>query len=140
VETMSRDTVEYEAFEPSSHLAGAVALCEALGWPSYADPSVARAAFSAPGTTTWVATWNGEIVGLVHLQSNGVIHAHLSLIGVLPDYRRRGVARHLVATAFRRGGGKWVDLCAEAGSEAFYRSFQHRARSGFRIYPVDPAV
>ncbi len=137
---MSRETVGYEPFEPSSHLAGAVALCETLGWPSYADPSVASAAFSAPGTTTWVATCRGEIVGLVHLQSNGVVHAHLSLIGVLPDHRRRGVARHLVATAFRCGGGKWLDLCAEPGAEGFYRSFQHKPRSGFRIYPVDPAA
>jgi ribosomal protein S18 acetylase RimI-like enzyme len=137
---VSREAIEYEVFEPSSHLAGAVALCEKLGWPSYADPPVARVAFTAPGVTTCVATCSGELVGLVHLLSNGVVHAHLSLIGVLPAYRRRGVARHLVVTAFRRGGGKWLDLCAEPGSEEFYRSFQHRPSSGFRIYPVDPAA
>jgi ribosomal protein S18 acetylase RimI-like enzyme len=137
---VSREAVEYEAFEPSSHLAGAVALCEKLGWPSYVDPAVARAAFTAPGATTWVARCGGEIVGLAHLLSNGVVHAHLSLIGVLPGHRRRGVARRLIVTAFGHGGGKWLDLCSEAGSEEFYRSFQHRPSAGFRIYPIDPAA
>jgi ribosomal protein S18 acetylase RimI-like enzyme len=136
---VSREAIEYEAFSPS-HLAGAVALCEALGWPSYADASVARTAFSAPGTATWVALREGQVVGLAHLLSNGVVHAHLSLVGVLPDHRRSGVARQLVTRAFRSGGGKWLDLCAEAGSEQFYRSFLHRESSGFRIYPGEPAA
>lgn len=120
-----------------THLAGAVALCETLGWPSYADPSTARAAFSAPGTTTWAARCEGRVIGLAHLVSNGVVHAHLSLIGVAPEFRRSGIARHLVATAFRLAGGKWLDLCAEPGSEEFYRAFQHRASSGFRICPLE---
>jgi ribosomal protein S18 acetylase RimI-like enzyme len=131
--------IEYEAFNPS-HLSGVVALCEELGWPSYSDAATARIAFSAPGTVTWVASRKGEVVGLVHLLSNGVVHSHLSLIGVRPDQRRNGVARHLVTTAFRLGGGKWVDLCAEAGSERFYRSFRHSEGPGFRIYPGAPAA
>jgi ribosomal protein S18 acetylase RimI-like enzyme len=136
---MSRQPIEYEAFNPS-HLVGVVALCKELGWPSYSDPAIARIAFSAPGTVTWVASCKGEVVGLVHLLSNGVVHSHLSLVGVLPDHRRNGVARHLVTTAFRLGGGKWLDLCAEAGSEHFYRSFQHSEGPGFRIYPGEPAA
>ena len=135
---MSREAIEYEAFD-SSHLAGAVALCKVLGWPSYSDPATARIAFTAPGSVTWVASCEGEVVGLVHLLSNGVVHSHLSLIGVRPDHRRSGVARHLVTTAFRIGGGKWLDLCAEAGSEEFYRSFRHGESAGFRIYPGAPA-
>jgi len=80
---VSREAIEYEAFGPS-HLVGAVALCERLGWPSYADAAVACTAFSAPGTVTWVALCKGEVVGLVHLLSNGVVHAHLSLVGLFP--------------------------------------------------------
>jgi ribosomal protein S18 acetylase RimI-like enzyme len=121
-----------------NHLAGVVSLCEALRWPSYADPSIARAALSAPGTVTWVAVSRGNVIGLVHVLTNGLVHAHLSLIGVLPAYRRRGVARELVTKAFRSTGGKWLDLCSEPGSEAFYRSFVHKERSGFRIHPGEP--
>lgn len=132
------EIVEYEPFEPSQ-LDGVVHLCRELGWPSYADPSTARAALSAPGTATWVAVHERQVVGLAHLLSNGLVHAHLSLVGVLPRYRRRGVARRLVAEVFRSGGGRWLDLCADPGSEPFYRSFRHQERTGFRIYPGEPA-
>jgi ribosomal protein S18 acetylase RimI-like enzyme len=136
---MSREAIQYEALQPS-HLAGAVALCRELGWPSYSDPAIARMAFSAPGAVTWVALYEGEVVGLVHLLSNGVVHAHLSLVGVASERRRGGIARELVTRAFRCAGAKWLDLCADAGSEQFYRSFQHREGSGFRIYPGEPAA
>jgi ribosomal protein S18 acetylase RimI-like enzyme len=72
--------------------------------------------------------------------SDGLIQAHLSLVGVLPEHRRSGIARRLVAEAFERAGGKWVDLGAEPGSEAFYRSFVHQERTGFRIYPRERAT
>jgi ribosomal protein S18 acetylase RimI-like enzyme len=136
---MSREPIAYEAFNPP-HLVGVVSLCNELEWPSYSDPAVARIAFSAPGTVTWVASCNSEVVGLVHLLSNGVVHSHLSLVGVRPDHRRNGVARHLITTAFRLGGGKWLDLCPEAGSEPFYRSFPHKEGPGFRIYPGESAA
>jgi ribosomal protein S18 acetylase RimI-like enzyme len=125
----------YEPFE-RSHLSGVVALCEALAWPSYAaDPELTHGALSSPGSTTFVAREGDRIVGLAHVLGDGLIQAHLSLVGVLPGYRRKGIARRLVSVAFERAGGKWMDLAAEAGSEGFYRSFVHRERSGFRIYP-----
>ena len=132
---MSRaDIVEYEPFGPA-HLEGVVSLCRELDWPSYTDRSIARAALSAPGAVTLVASSGGEVVGLAHLLTNGLVHAHLSLVGVHPGWRRRGIARELVTRAFRSGGGKWLDLCSEPGSEEFYRSFLHQESSGFRIYP-----
>ena len=130
---------EYEPFSPV-HVDGVVSLCRELGWPSYTDPSVARAALSAPGAVTWIALREDQIIGLVHILTNGLVHAHLSLVGVLPSHRRQGVARRLVTEAFRSAGGKWLDLCSEPGSEQFYRAFTHEERSGFRIYPVKPAV
>lgn len=136
---MSRShDVEYQAFD-SSHLEGVVRLCDQLGWPSYTDRATASAAFSAPGAVTRVAMRRGEVIGLAHLLTNGVVHAHLSLVGVLPEARRRGVASRLVSEVFAAGGGKWLDLCAEQGSEHFYRSFDHEERAGFRIYPRKPA-
>ncbi|MEN8162242.1 MAG: GNAT family N-acetyltransferase [Myxococcota bacterium] len=126
---------QYRRFDPA-HLDGAVSVARALDWPSYAEPEAALAAFTAPGAVTWVATDEGNVIGLAHLLTNGVVHSHLSLVGVLPDYRRRGIARRLVAAAFEAGGGKWLDLCAEAGSEDFYRSFHHQTLQGFRIHPT----
>lgn len=130
----------YESFlEP--HLEGVVALCRELSWPSYEDPATALAALSAPGAVTWVARRGGpvvEVVGLAHLLTDRHVQAHLSLVGVLPAYRRRGVARVLVREAFRAAGSKWLDLVSEPGSEEFYRSFVNQQRIGFRLYPDDP--
>ncbi len=132
------DSVMFGPFEPG-HLVGVVACVRLLDWPSYADPQTALAAFSAPGAVTWVATHESRAVGLAHLLTNGVVHAHLSLVGVLPDYRRQRVAQRLLAFAFQQAGAKWLDLWAEPGSEDFYRSFRHEEHVGFRIYP-EPAV
>ncbi len=132
------DAVRYVPFEPS-HVDGVVRLCRELDWPSYADPEIAGAALGAPGAVTWVALVEGEVVGLAHLLTNGLVHAHLSLIGVRPDRRRAGIARTLVTKAFRAGGGKWLDLCSDDGAEEFYRSFRHQERAGFRIHPGAPA-
>jgi ribosomal protein S18 acetylase RimI-like enzyme len=89
---------------------------------------------------TWVATHDHKVIGLANVLTDGVVQSHLSLIGVLPDYRRKGVARKLVAAAFQQAGAKWLDLCSEPGSENFYRSFRHDERIGFRIYPSEPAA
>ena len=132
------DRVHYEQFE-SSHLDGVVSCALILDWPSYTDPATALAAFSAPGAVTWVSTQDGEVIGLAHLLTDGVIQSHLSLVGVLPDHRRKGVARKLVTAAFQQAGSKWLDLCSEPGSENFYRSFRHEERAGFRVYPVSPS-
>lgn len=133
------EQIDYGRFAPE-HLAGVVACARVLDWPSYADPAAALAAFTAPGSITCVATHRDTVIGLAHLLTNGVVHAHLSLVGVLPEHRRRGVARELVATAFRDAGARWLDLCSEPGSEGFYRSFPHRESVGFRIQPPEPAT
>ena len=133
-----QESVQYGPFQPE-HLDGVVSCAEILGWPSYADPTATLAAFTAPGAVTWVASQDRRVIGLAHLLTNGVVHSHLSLIGVLPEYRRRGVAQTLVTRAFQQSGGKWLDLCADAGSEGFYLSFRHESFAGFRIYPTGSA-
>ena len=81
---------------------------------------------------------DARVVGLAHLLTDGVVQAHLSLVGVLPRHRLQGIARRLVREAFRESGASWLDLFSEPGSEGFYRSFVHRERVGFRIYPQEP--
>lgn len=132
------DPIRFVPFD-SRHVASAAEFASALDWPSYADPAAIGAAFSAPGAITWIALRGEQVVGLAHLLTNGVVHAHLSLVGVLPEYRRRGIAQRLIAEAFARCGAKWLDLSSEPGSEEFYRSFRHRESVGFRIYPPKPA-
>ncbi len=133
------EAIAYEAFD-ETHLDSALGLCRELSWESYSDPSTTMSALSAPGAVTWVALDGETVVGLAHLLADGLIQAHLSLVGVLPEYRRQGIARTLLIQAFRAAGGKWLDLSADPGSEQFYRSFAHKERIGFRIYPGEPAA
>lgn len=132
---MSDTPIRYEPFR-SEHLDGVVSCAVELGWPSYADPVTALAAYTSPGSVTWVARREARVVGLTHLVTNGVVHAHLSLVGVLPEYRRKGAARQLILSAFEQSGAKWLDLWSEPGFEDFYRSFHHHETVGFRIYPA----
>lgn len=114
---------------------GVVALCAAERWATYSDdPERTHRACTAPGMTAFVARDDREIVGLVCIQSDGVIQAHLSLIVVAAPHRRRGVARELILQASAVAGGWRIDLVT-AGAEAFYASFDHRRLEGFRIYP-----
>jgi len=64
---------------------------------------------------------------------------YLASLIVGPEYRRRGIARHLVTGLFRRTGAWRMDLLAEETAEGFYRTFAHRTKPGYRIYPPGAA-
>ncbi len=118
------------------HLEGIVRLCEVEGYDSYtAGAEGAWNALTAPGVCTVVAVREGRAVGFAQMQSDGLIQAHLSMVVVDRSLRRRGVGRRLVEEAFARCGGKRVDLLSTEGGDAFYRSFEHKAFPGYRIYP-----
>lgn len=63
------------------HLDGALRLLDAEGWETYTeDPERTYRVFSSPGSTTLVAVEDGVVAGLVQLQSDGEIQAHLSAL------------------------------------------------------------
>jgi len=118
-------------------LAGILAVAAAEGWPSLVtDEERAHRVLTAPGVTTVVATAGavGEVVGFAQLQSDGEIQAHLSLIAVVPAWRRQGIGGRLVAEALHRGGGLRVDLVTDSAN-SFYESLPHRRFEGYRLYP-----
>jgi len=118
-----------------SDLPGVLALCEREGWPSLVeDPARANRVLTAPGVTTMIADDGGRVIGFVQLQSDGAIQAHLSLIAVHPDFRRRGIARDLIAKALAKAGGLRIDLLTDS-AEGFYDALPHVRMPGYRIYP-----
>ncbi len=128
--------IEYAPFEVEEHLSGVLALCEAAGWESFRQSSdLARRSLTAPGVCTMVALRGRDVIGFAQMQGDGVLQAHLSLIAVAEGFRREGVGRRLVEEAALRCGARRVDLISSRESEAFYESFAHRSRAGFRIYP-----
>ncbi|GAB3927833.1 hypothetical protein GCM10011575_10890 [Microlunatus endophyticus] len=113
---------------------GVAAACSELGWPSYADPDVAARGCSAPGVTTRVALADQAVVGFAQVLSDGVVQAYLAQIGVLEPWRRQGIATKLIEAAFGACGAQRVDLLTD-DAQGFYRSFDHKEKAGFRIYP-----
>lgn len=52
----------------------------------------------------------------------------------LEPRRRQGIARRLVTAAFEASGAQRLDLLTDDAHD-FYRSFDSKEKSGFRIYP-----
>ena len=119
-------------------LSGILRLCEAEHWPSFCeDPARANRALTAPGVTTMVATEDNKVVGFAQMQSDGEVQAHLSVMAVGKNFRGRGIARELIAAAFREAGGLRIDLLTDS-AEGFYSKLRHRRMPGFRLYPSHP--
>ncbi len=132
---MSRQVIDYVPIA-REHLDGVIPLCEIEQYPSYVkDAERTWRALTAPGVCTVVAVQDGRVVGFAQMQSDGLIQAHLTLVVVDRDLRRRGIGGKLVREAFARCGGQRVDLLSTEGADAFYRSFEHQEFPGFRIYP-----
>ena len=118
-----------------AHAADIAALCRELRWPTYSDPEVVRRGSTAPGVVTRVAvTDDGQFAGFAQGCGDGVMQSFLSQLAVLPAHRRQGVARRLVEAVFVASGTQRMDLLTD-DAQAFYRSFPHKEKSGFRIYP-----
>lgn len=117
-------------------LPGVIELCEAEGWPSFAeDPERAHRALTAPGVVTVVAVECEDFLGFAQLQSDGEIQAHLSVIAVDRQVRRGGVALALIEAALKAAGGpERIDLVTDSAPE-FYAAMPHFRMSGSRICP-----
>jgi predicted N-acetyltransferase YhbS len=114
------------------HLDGALRLFAAVGWSTYySDPGRTYRALTSPGSTTLVAVDDGRVVGLVQMQSDGQIQAHLSALAVAEGWRDRGLARSLLREALRRSGAIRVDILSS--TESFYARLGATPRPGFRL-------
>jgi ribosomal protein S18 acetylase RimI-like enzyme len=90
-------------------------------------------ALTAPGSTTLIAVDDGTVAGLVQLQSDGEIQAHLSALVVGERWRGRGLARRLLRESLARAGGMRIDILSLA--EGFYTRLGADRRPGFRLRP-----
>ena len=72
--------VSIQPFTPA-HLDALIALVAAEGWTEYTDDAErTHRALSAPGVTTLVALADGRVVGVIQVQSDGAIQAHVSML------------------------------------------------------------
>lgn len=114
------------------HLDGALALFTEEGWETYTeDPERTHRALTAPGSTTLVALDGETVAGIVQLQSDGEIQAHLSALLVGERWRGRGLSRLLLREALTTAGGMRIDIITAA--ESFYEHLGADRRPGFRL-------
>ncbi|WP_433301383.1 GNAT family N-acetyltransferase [Actinoplanes sp. CA-030573] len=100
-----------------------------------AQAHAAKAGVGAPRIDASGAGAAAAIVGFAELFSDGELQAYLANLAVAATHRRTGLGRRLVTEALRRAGGERVDLLSEDAAAAFYRSFPHFEKPGFRLYP-----
>jgi GNAT superfamily N-acetyltransferase len=125
--------IDVRAFE-REHLDGVIALVDGEQWETYSeDPERTYRALTSPGSTTLVAVDEGAVAGLVQLQSDGEIQAHLSALLVGEAWRGRGISRRLLREALQRAGGMRMDILSAA--ETFYRHLGAESKTGFRLRP-----
>lgn len=116
------------------HLDGVLALFAAERWLTLIeDPARTGRALVAPGCTTLVAVDGPEedVVGVIWMQSDGEIQAHVSAIAVGRDQRGKGLGRSLITEALDATGVTRVDLISVA--DEFYGQMTERRFQGFRI-------
>ena len=126
-------TVEIRPFEDGD-AEGIARLATAVQWPSLTDALVVRRVCTAPGSVAYVAVEGGTVVGWAQALGDGVLQSHLSFLAVLPEHRRRGIARLLTVATFQATGTVRMDLITD-DADAFYETFEHRRMHGYRLYP-----
>jgi len=91
-----------------------------------------------------VESSTGLAVGMGRAIADGVSDAYLQDVVVLPEYRRQGIGRRIVADLIRHctaAGITWVGVIAEPGSEDLYAALGFMPLTGFlpMLYqPGDP--
>jgi ribosomal protein S18 acetylase RimI-like enzyme len=122
-----------EPYRPG-HLDGVLALFGAERWLTLIeDPARTGRALVAPGCTTLVALDGpgDTVVGVIWMQSDGEIQAHVSAITVAESHRGQGLGRSLITAALDATGVTRVDLISVA--DDFYGKMTERRFQGFRI-------
>ena len=99
-------------------------MCRSFEQPSEKG-DLGRTVLMTPADQRYLACVDGRAVGSTLLLSQGGM-GYLDFVGVLPEYRRRGIASALVTRAVTDSvamGNRWTSLETAAGSSAEHWSW-----------------
>lgn len=114
------------------HLDGLIRLVAAEGWAEYADdPERTNRALCAQGVTTLLALAGEQIIGVIQVQSDGVIQAHVSMLLIAPEWRGHRIGSRLLREGLERAGGLQLDI--RTGTEGYYERLGATRSLGFRL-------
>jgi ribosomal protein S18 acetylase RimI-like enzyme len=92
-------------------------------------------ALPAPGATTLVAIADGHVVGVIQVQSDGVIQAHVSMLLIDTTWRGVGLGARLLREGLGRAGGLQLDI--RTRTEGYYERLGASRSLGFRLTRED---
>jgi ribosomal protein S18 acetylase RimI-like enzyme len=102
-----------------------------------------RAHLQQPSLTLWVLSLEGAPAGYFELKRHDDGSVEIDHFGILPEYRRRGLGRHLLAAAVRRGWESgaarvWLHTCT-LDDPAALPNYRARGFTPYKeeVYSVD---
>lgn len=110
------------------------------GWPHPPTPAVHRRILcNSAHAAIAIDTDFNRVVGFVNAISDGVHAAFIPLLEVLPDYRRRGIARELIRRILAQLDGYYsIDLMCDPDVQPFYQGLgEWRPSTGMSIRYFD---
>lgn len=118
-----------------AHLDGLIALVAAEGWTEYAhDVQRTHSALTAPGVTTLVAVFS-RVVGVIQVQSDGLIQAHVSMLLIDRNWRGKGLGPRLLRQGLESAGGLQLDIRTQ--TEGYYERLGASRSLGYRLTRED---
>jgi aralkylamine N-acetyltransferase len=76
---------------------------------------------------------NGKAIGMGRVLSDGISDAYIQDVIVLPEYRKKGVGKKIIAELVDECLKKnitWISLVAEPGTESFYMDMGFQVMTG----------
>jgi hypothetical protein len=90
---------------------------------------------TAPGVTTLVAIDDGCVAGVIQVQSDGQIQAHVSMLLIGEGSRGTGLGTELLREGLDRAGGMYLDV--RTRTEGYYERLGASRSLGYRLRRVD---
>jgi ribosomal protein S18 acetylase RimI-like enzyme len=81
--------------------------------------------------TTLVALAGEQVIGVIQVQSDGVIQAHVSMFLIAPEWRGHGIGSRLLREGLERAGGLQLDIRTQ--TEGYYERLGATRSLGFRL-------
>jgi ribosomal protein S18 acetylase RimI-like enzyme len=99
------------------------------------DREAIKSAFS--NSSKVVTVWDGDrLVGAGRMLSDGVCYATIFDIGVIPEYRRKGIATGIMNELLKGCEGISVHLTSRFGVESLYKKLGFRKhKNAYARYP-----
>ena len=110
-----------------------------VGWTDPPSPETQLTILHQSSHVVLARIDEGRVVGFITAITDGVLNAHITLLEVLPEFRRQGIGAELMRKMLAQLSGFYaVDLICDPASRSFYQRFGFREATGMMIRRTNP--